>query len=289
VTQLYYAPCAVYGSTRLWIPPGLAVNIVEEQKVTALNPLRGNRAIVAALERNQGQAISIQGDWIESDPTTKSVLDAWVSLRNLFGRTFDFFIFSDRGFRNCVIRSMGREIPRTKLGVINFSLEIFCPEPAETTAIQLAFTDFESEYPYANRVGRPLDEAASGGEIVSGQPALQIFNLTFPGVQDEATAAGQETRFVVGGESGTNWVVKRVQVVSCEPLSSTGTSTVRVSTGGVGSPMGFVAASVGVGAHFGDPVAGTLVVSAGETLFAFVTQGQGHQNLQVAVTLQQQN
>jgi hypothetical protein len=285
MTALYYAPCAVYGSTRFYLPPGLAASWTESQGLTVLKPYRGDRAIVAAIEATEGITVSMSGEWMFDDPTTASVLAAWQDLRQLKGRSFDLFLFSDEGFPGCALQSLDLEIPRTRMEMLRFSLAVFCPASGPTTALQLPFTDYQTEYPYAAQVGRPRGNARSGGSVMAGQPVLQSLQVMFPGVQDETTAAGQEFRLVVGGEVGRNWVVTGLQITGAEPLGSTGETRVRASGGGVGSGSGFVEASVASGAHFGSRATGTLVVASGSTLHCWCSTSGGHQNLQVTATL----
>ena len=282
---LYYAPCAVYGSTRLYIPPALQVSWEESQGLTVLKPFGADRAVIAAVEATEGLTIQMTGEWLVDDPTTASVLAAWQSLRELKGRTFDFFLFNDEGFPGCALQTIGLEVPQTELGTIRFQMSIYCPSSGPTTALQLPFTDYETEYPYAAKVGRPRGNARSGGGTVTGQPVLQTIQLQMPGVQDETTTAGQEFRIVVGGETGRNWSVRSVQIFGAEPLGATGETRIRVSSGAVGSGSGFIEASVGQTAHFGSVATGALTVASGSTLYAFVSTAGGHQNLQVAITL----
>jgi hypothetical protein len=274
----------------LWIPPGLRVDWNETQSLEILNPFDGDSAIVASIEQNQGVPISITGDWLPDEPNAAAVLESWQALRELKGREFDLFILSDHGFRNCVLSSLKFEIPRDgQLGMIRFDAEIFCPESGPTTEIQLDFTNYDSEYPYAAQVGRPSGDAQSGGSVVSGQPNQQIFAVNFPGIQDETTANGQEFRIAIGGETGKTWMVYGVQIVGAEPLGASGTSAVRVSVGSVSAGGGYVEATISQSAHFGSRAAGTLEVVSGATLYCFVSTAGGHSNLQVSILLKQVN
>jgi hypothetical protein len=267
----------------------LAVDWTESQGLQILKPYQANRAIVAAIETTEGQTVNLSGEWWAASPTTKSMLDFHDTLRELKGREFDLFLYSDRGFRDCVLESISLEYPANGGGRTVFQANIFCPEPGPTTAIQLSFSDYNLEYPYAAEVGRPTGDAASGGGTVSGQPVLQTVNLQFPNVQDAVGVNGQEIRWAVGGETGRTWRVISVQVAAAEPAEATGASSFKVSAGSVAAASGFVECTVGQNAHFGSVQAGTLDVLSGSTLYAWCSVAGGHANVQVAIVLRLEN
>jgi hypothetical protein len=290
VSDLYYSPAIVIGGVTWWLPPWVDVDSTRGQSVELISVPQSSTAIITSVQPNQGTHLNLVVSGMRAPHTQEDVLywfeEMWDALSGP-EKVFDLFIFSDRAWRGCALETQRDRIGLDPLVLIeNTSLSIVCPYSKPDTNAQLTFTDYESEYPYANLVGRPRGSAVTPG---GGTPLLQSSYQTpgghFPG-GDVVTPTGQEIRVTVGGTTGSQWTLEKLQVVSADPTDATGTTTVRVSTVPIGTVGGSqINATVGSTAYFGSPASGSIAVTAGSTLYVYIPTTGGHANVQFTLWL----
>lgn len=291
MAPLYYCPCIVFGATQFYLPPWVDVSTTRTQKVETHTPPQTNQTLITSVRPSLGTKIQLSvSGVIKEEQSQESILrwfeEMWFYLSGE-DKVFDLYIFSDRAWVGCALESQSDKIGREPLITLNDTgLDIFCPFSKPDLTKQLTFSNYNTEYPYANLVGRPLGSAANPGTVYPVmQPSFQSLPGTFPGQASAATEAGQEHRFKVGGGLGSQWLLESIQINWADPIDAAGDSTVRVSTEGIGGLGQSLSATVEAGEYFGPEVTGTITVTAGDDLFVWVSAAGGHQNIQYVVRL----
>ena len=289
-TPLYYAPCIVFGATQFWLPPWITADFTRSQKVEVHTVPQTNQQFITSVRPNLGTKISLTASGVKPGELSQASVLAWFeeiwSYLSGEDKTFDLFVFSDRAWSGCALETQSESIGLEPLIVLNGAkLDIVCPHTSPDTSKQLTFSDYNSEYPYAKLVGRPLGDAADPGTVTPIiQPSLQTLNGIFT-YQPGNTVAGHEHRFTVGGSAGSAWVLEALQVTWSDPNDASGNTTVRVSTAGVGGSGAAINATVNAGEFFSMESNGSITVAAGDTLHVFIPSAGGHQNIQYAFRL----
>lgn len=294
MASLYYAPCIVFGATQFYLPPWVDVSTTRTQKVETHTPPQTNQTFITSVRPSLGTKIQLSvSGVVKGEESQESILrwfeEMWFYLSGE-DKVFDLYIFSDRAWSGCALESQSDKIGREPLITLNDSqLDIFCPFSKPDLTKQLIFSNYNTEYPYANLVGRPLGNAAIPGTVIPVmQPSFQTLPGVFPGQASAVTVAGQEHKFTVGGGAGTQWLLESIQVTWADPIDATGETDITVSTEGVGGLGEALTATVAAGEYFGAEEAGGITVTAGDSIFVFATAAGGHQNAQYVVRLKAQ-
>lgn len=292
---LYYCPAIKYGTTTVWLPPGLRITTARSQEVRAYPIPRTSSAVIGSVTPNQGMSIRIEVDELANPVTQAKALEVIRSLwTHMKGRTFTLWIFSDRAWVGCALRDLDDDTlagdgPSVR---IRARLEIYCPYNEADTSQQLAFDDYDEDYPYAAFVGRPLGDAVSPTDPEEGvivPTAQQTFPGKFEGLA-EVTPNGGGHRFIVGGPAGSQWRVKRAIVSRALVVDSEADETeLTVSDVDVDDMPGAkeLVFTVAGGVSNGAVATGNLLFTAGDEVFVHITASDGgHADVQFVVMLE---
>jgi len=261
----------------------MMVSDTRSQSVELTSDPNADSAAITDIRANQGSRISISADYIHGSPSAANVLSMMETVWGyLQGKEFTLHIVTDRAWTNCAVERYRTGIPREgPLNAYRAEIEIVSAQSAPNTSVQLSFANYASEYPYAAVVGRPSGSAATPGTAPTiVQASRQIITHTFAGIIDAATPAGQEYVFKVGGSTGSTWKIKSLHIGNME-IPGTGTTTVRISTAGVGGAGSNVDATCALDEYSGAEATGNITVTAGDTVYLFVTGGGGGQGVAV--------
>lgn len=291
MADLYYCPAIVFESAVFWLPPWVTADITRSQTVQGVNPPQTNQYKHTSVRPNQATKINLTCAGVKPGELTQEAVlrwfeEIWTALSGE-DKIFDLFLFSDRAWTGCALESQTERIGLAPLIVLqDTGLSISCESSQPDTSRQLTFTDFNAEYPYASLVGRPLGTAVDPGTVIPViQPSFQQLPGTFFGGLTGATSAGQEHRFSVGGATGGKWRLESLQIVGADPVDATASTSVRISTAGVGGGGSFITATIAAGERFSVPVTANIEVTTGASLYGFATAGGGHQNVQYIARL----
>lgn len=291
MAPLRYAPCIVYGSTRFYLPPWLELDETRSQQITVFSPAEADGATITGIRKNQGTEIQVRVRDIPDTPSTADVLYWFEQLwSHLSGRQFKLFIFSDRAWPNCALRSQRNVIglgPLTMLPEI--PLTIFSTANQPDTSLQLDFAGgYANDYPYAHLVGSPSGDAWEPEDLIPvTEPSIANHGGVWPGAASSVTTAGFEHRHVVGGTTGSTWRIKGIQITSAKKVSAVGTTTVRVSTAPVGGMGGSAAdASISSTQVFSSETSANIQVTAGDTLYVSLHAAGNHSDVQYKIRLE---
>lgn len=282
-TNIYYCPAVVIGGTPYFLPPWVDVDITRSQRVSIVNPPRTSNAVITSVTKNAGARISITASGVPDAQSQAAVL-AWLNQvwQALSGedKTFDLFIYSHEGWAGCALETQSESYgTRMMLAVEDLRLDIVCPNDAPDPTRRLSFTNFNAQYPFADKVGRPLGDADEPEvPTVIMQPSIQNISGIFAGQHFDAGAVS--FKFIVGGNAGSVWKLSSLMITNAENFDASGTSTVKISVGDYAEDEAGISASVTSAQSSSGRVSGNLEVTAGDTVFVFLTVANGHSNIQ---------
>jgi hypothetical protein len=287
MAPLYYCPAIVSAVTPFFLPPWLDVDIVRSQTVDFQPIPQWNNGIITSVRPNQGTRINITASGVvkaeQSQASILALLEAIYANMSGEDNTFTFFLYNDRGWPGCALESQREHFGYTEMHNVmqDTQLSIICPYNQPDTNLQLTFSNFNEEYPYADIVGRPLGDAVTPGEVVALMQSLQTPHVFFPG-QPAVTDAGAEHRIIIGGETGSQWSLRSLQITWSNPGDASGTTTVRASTAPVGGSGSNINATVGVSANYGAVASGAITLTAGDSIYVYIPTGGagGHANIE---------
>jgi hypothetical protein len=281
--RIYYTPAVVVGGTPYFLPPWVDVEITRSQRVSMVSPPRTGNAVITSVSKNAGARISITAAGVPDAQSQAAVL-AWLNQvwEALSGedKTFDLFIYSHEAWAGCALESQSESYgTKLMLAIEDLRLDIICPNDAPDPTRQLNFTNFNAEYPFADVVGRPLGDADEPEvPTIIMQPSIQNISGIFAGQHFDA--GGSTFKFIVGGNAGSRWKLGSLAITSAENFDASDSSKVKISVGEYEDDETGIEAEISETQTSSGRVTGNIEVTAGDSLFVFLTKANGHSNIQ---------
>jgi hypothetical protein len=286
----YLSPCITYnsGANRLWLPPWMISPLRYRQTVTVHRPARAESALITAVRPNMEGEIEMSFPVaFLSAKTAEAVLAFYDSIiAACEGQKVQINLWSDVGWGACALVEMDAselEVTRRLELVRDLRLSFISETMRPSSDYAIEFDDdddYEATYPFADYTGRAHGDAVSGTPLVLSAIRQAIAGL-FPATISAISTAGNELGFVIGGASGSTWKVSNLQVVGSSKTYATGTTTIRLSTAGVGGSGSNIDLDLVSSATRAVPGEGEFTVEAGATVYAFVTAAGLHSNVQI--------
>lgn len=281
---LYLCPRVAWdnGASYLWLPPWFSAVENVEQTVVVREPAFGDAAIISAIQANRGAQITINvDDYLVSPQTQANALNwkrvIWAACK---GRLVRLNIWSDEGWGECALKRLSFNHTRDPLVRLrDFNLQFHATTSEPSTDYAITFDDYDDDYPYADVVGRPTGDAATGTPV-EDETMRVPFGGKFFGQQSAVTAAGNEHVFTIGGAAGGSWKITKLQITHADKFEADGTTTVTVSDMGVGGGGSTITASIGSTAQSSSLGSGSFNVAVGTDLKVFITAAGNHQNVE---------
>lgn len=291
---LYVAPAIVRGDQTFWLPPWMSVKTVRSLMVERVSVPHADSAVIAAVRDNQGARITITARYKPGTSSQAIVLAAMETLwANLADGPFRFHYWSDRGWPNCAAISMEDDIPLgDTLTYLAAQIEIVSATSRPDTSLSLAFSNYDSQYPYAAEVGRPSGDAPDpGGSIPVNQRSMQTPTLVLAGMQNsgQVTSEGAEWQYRVGGTTGSLWRLKGVKVTAAQ-TPGLGDLVVRFGNDSIANGGGdYVDLTLPEGEIVSAEQSADILFFAGQTLYGYIVDAPeiiGPGGVQIALRLE---